>query len=223
MKFFSALALTLLGGSAMATDYTVGIVSDNMSYFGVTAGTALNLYSITSEGVELAPGSPYVWDMKDPMGNSYLPVIVEMDPAHGFVYVEYVATTVPYIVGFKITENGLVQKWAVEAGNAGNNFVNWMAAGPGYVIVYSSPAGLWAEVINQWGKEVFSDGSGEMDTLVALSLAPDNGFYYSCRDISGVKTVLVYRTQAADLGNATLVDTSTDKTFFQGVCHNLRN
>ncbi len=223
MKFFSALALTLLGGTAMAADYTVGIVSDHISYFGVTAGTGLNLYSITDGGVTLAPGSPYVWDKKDPSGNLYLPTIVEMDPAHGFVYVEYVATTVPYIAGFKITETGLVMKWAVEAGDAGNNFVNSMAAGPGYVIVYSTPAGLWAEVINQYGKEVFSDGSGDADSLVALRLAPDDRFYYDCRDISGVKTVLVYRTQPADLGSSTLVATSTDKGFFQGVCHNLRD
>jgi hypothetical protein len=207
----------------MATDYTVGIVSHDINNYGVVTGTALNLYSITSGGVTLVPGSPYVWDKKDPMGNSYLPAIVEMDPAHGFVYVEYVATTLPYIVGFKVTAQGLVQQWAVEAEDAGNNFVNWMAAGPGYVIVYSTPAGLWAEVINQAGQQVFSDGSGETDSLVALRLAPDNRFYYSCRDISGVRTVLVYSTQPADLGSATLVATSTDKAFFQGVCHNLRN
>jgi hypothetical protein len=223
MKFFSGLALTFLAGTAMATDYTVGIVSHDINNYGVVTGTALNLYSITSGGVTLVPGSPYVWDKKDPMGNSYLPAIVEMDPAHGFVYVEYVATTLPYIVGFKVTAQGLVQQWAVEAEDAGNNFVNWMAAGPGYVIVYSTPAGLWAEVINQAGQQVFSDGSGETDSLVALRLAPDNRFYYSCRDISGVRTVLVYSTQPADLGSATLVATSTDKAFFQGVCHNLRN
>jgi hypothetical protein len=223
MKFFSGLALTLLAGTAMATDYTVGIVSHDINNYGVVTGTALNLYSITSGGVTLVPGSPYVWDKKDPMGNSYLPAIVEMDPAHGFVYVEYVATTLPYIVGFKVTAQGLVQQWAVEAEDAGNNFVNWMAAGPGYVIVYSTPAGLWAEVISQAGQQVFSDGSGETDSLVALRLAPDNRFYYSCRDISGVRTVLVYSTQPADLGSATLVATSTDKAFFQGVCHNLRN
>ena len=223
MKFFSGLALTLLAGTAMATDYTVGIVSHDINNYGVVTGMALNLYSITSGGVTLVPGSPYVWDKKDPMGNSYLPAIVEMDPAHGFVYVEYVATTLPYIVGFKVTAQGLVQQWAVEAEDAGNNFVNWMAAGPGYVIVYSTPAGLWAEVINQAGQQVFSDGSGETDSLVALRLAPDNRFYYSCRDISGVRTVLVYSTQPADLGSATLVATSTDKAFFQGVCHNLRN
>jgi hypothetical protein len=223
MKFFSGLALTLLAGTAMATDYTVGIVSHDINNYGVVTGTALNLYSITSGGVTLVPGSPYVWDKKDPMGNSYLPAIVEMDPAHGFVYVEYVATTLPYIVGFKVTAQGLVQQWAVEAEDAGNNFVNWMAAGPGYVIVYSTPAGLWAEVINQAGQQVFSDGSGETDSLVALRLAPDNRFYYSCRDISVVRTVLVYSTQPADLGSATLVATSTDKAFFQGVCHNLRN
>jgi len=112
------LALTLLAGTAMATDYTVGIVSHDINNYGVVTGTALNLYSITSGGVTLVPGSPYVWDKKDPMGNSYLPAIVEMDPAHGFVYVEYVATTLPYIVGFKVTAQGLVQQWAVEAEDA---------------------------------------------------------------------------------------------------------
>jgi hypothetical protein len=221
MKLLSAMALLLATGSALAAGHSVGISGDKLHYYGVIAGKGLNLYTTSTAGVELAPGSPYVLEKKDSAGNAYLPTLVAMNPAQDFAYVEYVATGLPIIVGFKITAHGLEKQWEIEPTIAGNNFVNSITAGANYVLVYSEPSGLWAEVIDQSGHDVFVDGTANPDDrLVALNVAPGEYFYFDCRVTNGVRSVSVYGTRPKDLGEAAFLVTSTDPAYFQSQCEN---
>jgi hypothetical protein len=74
------LLCSLAFGSAMATDYSVGIVDKGSGFQG--AGTALDLYAISHKGVDLVRGSPYVLPPTI-SGVSNEPILVSIAPEHG--------------------------------------------------------------------------------------------------------------------------------------------
>lgn len=227
-----AIALMMMGiatsAAAAGVDYTVGVANLGSEPGG--GGSALNAYSISDAGVKLLPGSPYVLNLKDPNGNTTYPYAVTLNTAHNFAYVEYVNIDLPYIVGFSITPNGLVYQWNIVASDAGNNFVNSIVAGPNYVIAYSNPAGLWAQIINQEGQQVTSEGSSlDGVQLTAISVAGDGLFYYACHDAEPGQPPTAVKVWKLPPGTFTgtapqpitpkLLLKSTDPTFIQAQCH----
>ena len=197
------LLSTLAFGSAMAADYWVGIVDPGTQFEG--AGTALNVYTITSKGVALVPGSPYVFPEQVPGGNGnyYLPIALALSPDHEIAYVAYVGCSpticLPIIVQFKITSYGLVYQWQRQfnTGDAGLQG-STLTAGPNYVIENTYPFDLWVHVLSQAGVELMRDFEAEYDGtyVVAASVDSTRTYYYSCRAVSFPSTatsVAVFR------------------------------
>lgn len=137
--------------SPEAADYSVAIVPGG-----------LNLYSITKHGIHLVGGTTYVLKHQAPISSlSTIPVLVAMNPAHDFVYVEYVSPPessivedqhgLPSIVGLQITPHGLVYKWSAMVqiqGYETNSPAYSLVAGRDYVLVNNYPGGPPAIITN---------------------------------------------------------------------------
>jgi hypothetical protein len=186
----------------------------------------------------LVKGSPYVLQETDSNGNNYGPALIILNPQHDFVYVEYTASALPLIVGFKITPHGLVKSWQMIASNAGSNELGSMEAGPDYVVL--RPDSLWVPIntVNQSGQLVYIDAGDGLNTVISVHVSPTGRLYYSCRyvspsvsyDYSLANTVVVYRIPDGALqGKApqpiSLAHefTSTDPVFVQGICPGIFN
>lgn len=225
--------VTMLGamacGSAMAADYSVGIVGAGTGFEG--AGTSLNLYSITDKGVDLVKGSPYVFPQTVPYsGNAYEPILVSMAPVHDFVYVVYFGVpSLPIIVQFKITPKGLVYQWQQElsTGDVGLQGSS-ISTVSNYVIEKTYPAeALWVHILNRSGEEVVSDAGSNGDNLVSAHIDPNGKFYYSCRIIpqtyygetGPANAVAVYDLDSSVAVGSPPLLTSTDPVFVQSECN----
>ncbi|MGA2191131.1 MAG: hypothetical protein ABSH33_21650 [Steroidobacteraceae bacterium] len=226
MKLLAAMVLTglMAGGSAMATDYSVGIVKLGTGAEG--GGTALNLYAIKKSGIHLV--QTYVLQQDDYTGNLASPLTLAMNPAHDFVYVVYTGLTIPNIVGFSITPTGMVYEWEneIQTGDGGLQG-STLTGGPGYVIENTYPAGLWVHVVNQTGAEVindYADGGSAGIYLISGQVDSSMTFYYSCRSTASTppaKSVSVFSFEdGVDVytSTATPVATSTDPVFVRSVC-----
>jgi hypothetical protein len=220
VKFLTPIVMLgmLFCGAAQAADYSASI-----------AAGGINLYAITSHGVELVKGSPYV--LPQP-GTAYprTPAIVTLNPTHDFLYVVY--EQLPYhgdleddvsVVGFRITAHGLRKEWSYDT-NMDPFEYRFIALTAGWnsVIVYSQPYGLFATVLDQSGEFIAGDGSAGTtgDHLLSGHVDPDNKFYYSCRaNASGTKYVEVYSLPRHGLALQKLVTTSYDAAFIHSICN----
>lgn len=220
---------SLAFGSAMAADYSVGIVHVGTGFAG--AGTALNLYSITHRGVHLVEG-PYVFQQPVPpnIDETFEPVLVSMSPEHDFAYVVYVRVpSLPILVQFAITPHGLVYRWQQEV-STGDASLQGSSIGTvaHHVIEYTYPAdGLWVHIIDQDGQELVSDPGSNGHNLVSARIDPNGKYYYSCRFISASDTgvngpansVAVYKLENYVTGEAPPWFSSTDPVFVQSECN----
>ena len=215
LKKISILGM-LVSGSAMAADYSASITP-----------AGINLYAITANGVELVAGSPYV--LPQP-GAPYplTPAILAISPQHDFLYVVY--EQLPYhgdlsqdvkVVGLQITAQGLVNQWSVgmNMDPAEYKFISLNATLQN-VIVFTRPNGLFAAIFNEAGTNLFGDGSHGGDQLLSGRVAPDSGFYYSCRkSVAATPYVNVYLLGTTASPSPSLLLTSYDPDFMQSVCN----
>jgi hypothetical protein len=222
------LLCPLAFGSAMATDYSVGIVDIGSGFQG--AGTALDLYAISHKGVDLVRGSPYVLPPTI-SGVSNEPILVSIAPEHDLVYVVYVRVFFgePIIVQFRITPKGLVNQWeqVLQTGDAGLQGSS-ISAVANYVIEKTYPAeALYIHILNQSGQEVVTDFGSNGSNLVSGHIDPEGKFYYSCRFISpsftGVggpaNAVAIFKLDKAVTDETIPLLTSTDPVFVQSECN----
>jgi len=219
---------SLAFGSAMAADYSVGIVNVGTGFGGT--GTALNLYSITHRGVHLVEG-PYVFPQTVPYsGDPYLPVLVSLSPEHDLAYVVYIGIpSLPILVQFAITPHGLVYRWQQEL-STGDVSLQGSSIGTvsHHLIEYTYPAeGLWVRIIDQDGQELVSDPGSNGHNLVSARIDPNGKYYYSCRFITASDTyvngpansVAVYKLETYVSGEASPWFSSTDPVFVQSECN----
>lgn len=230
MKTLQAALLlgSLAFGTAMAADYSVGIVNAGTGVEG--AGSALNLYSISNKGVETLKGSPYVFPQTVPYtGNSYLPILASIAPEHDLMYVVFIGAgldRIPIIVQFRITPRDLVYQWQQElsTGDAGLQGSS-ISTVSNYVVEKTYPGeGLWIHILDRSGQEVVSDtGTNGMD-LVSGRIDPGGKFYYSCRFLAApynggpANAVAVYKLDTFVTAGAAPFLTSTDPGFVQSEC-----
>jgi hypothetical protein len=221
------LLCSLAFGSAMAADYSVGIVNKGSGFEG--AGTALNLYSISHKGVDLVRGSPFVLPPTI-TGVSNEPILVSIAPEHDLVYVVYfhICCGEPMIVQFKITPRGLVYQWeqqlqTADAGLQGSS----IDAVSNYVIERTYPdLGLWIHILDRSGQEVVEDVGTDGMNLISGHIDPEGKFYYSCRNLSATypgegpaNAVAVFKLDRFVTLETTPFLTSTDPVFVQSECN----
>jgi len=219
--------LTMLGilttGSAMATDYSVGIA--NLGSGALGGGSALNLYATGGTGIDLVES--YVLPENDFTGKRAEPLFVVINPAHTFVYAAYTGPNLPIIVGLKITSTKLVFEWQQElqTGDAGLQGTT-LSAGPDYVIENTFPVGsLIVHVLNQAGTELLVDETNTGTTVLSGYVDPAIGLYYSCRSPASsdpVSAVSVYAFKAGvdvNTSTATPVAKSTSATYLRSICN----
>jgi hypothetical protein len=222
--------VTLLGslafGSAMAADYSVGIVHKGSGFEG--AGTALNLYSITHKGVDLVRGSPYVLPPTI-SGVSNEPTLVSIAPEHDLVYVVYVRVFFgePIIVQFRITPKGLVYQWeqVLQSGDAGLQGSS-IEAVANYVIEKTYPTeALYVHILDHKGQEIVSDFGSNGENLIAGHIDPEGKLYYSCRNLSAThpgqgpaNAVAIFKLDQSVTDETIPLLTSSDPVFVQSQC-----
>jgi|SRR5450631_794056 hypothetical protein len=218
---------SLAFGSAMAADYSVGIVDKGSGFEG--AGTALNLYSISNKGVNLVRGSPYVLPPTI-SGVSNEPILVSIAPEHDLVYVVFVRVFFgePIIVQFRITPKGLVYQWeqVLQTGDAGLQGSS-IEAVANYVIEKTYPAEtLYVHILDHQGQEIVSDFGSNGENLIAGHIDPGGKFYYSCRNLSATypvegpaNAVAVYNLDKIVSEDSPPFLTSTDPVFVQSECN----
>lgn len=208
----------------MAADYA------NLGSGYEGAGTALNLYSITSKGVDLV--QTYVLQQKDYTGQLASPLTLSMNPAHDFVYVVYSGPKVepggnsyqPILVAFKITPKGLELQWQniVVTGDPGLRESS-ITAGKNYIMENTFPCcGLVVVIYSQSGQLMVEDPGENGEDLVSAHISPNGDFYYSCVEeptatypAPTADTVRVYELSDTSVLYAALVQplaTSTDPT-----------
>ena len=227
MKFLAATAIlgVLAGGSAMATEYSVGIANLGSGVFG--GGTAIKLYATTGKSITLV--QTYVLHQKDFTGNLASPLTLALNPARDFVYVAYTGLGQPNIVGFKITATGLDLEWEKEL-NTGDASLQGttLSAGPGYVIGNTNPipGELLLRVVDQAGAEVLNDvedGFGGV-WLISGQVDATHTFYYSCRNSTPsppATSVSVYEFKAGvdvSAPSTKPVASTKDAAYVQSVC-----
>jgi len=222
----------LLGSLAcarvMAADYSVGIVDAGSGFAGT--GTALNVYAITARGVDLAPGSPFIFNQTVPgTANAYLPAATAVAPANDVAYVAYIGIpSLPILVQFKITTHGLVYQWQQEI-STGDVSLQGTTLGTvaTYVIERTFPVGsLWIHILNQSGRELVSDAGSTGSNLISGQIDPTGKFYYSCRYVSSsgsgsfgaANSVAVYRLESTMTDSTPPLATSNDPAFVQSEC-----
>jgi len=217
---------SLAFGSAMAADFSVGIVDQGSGFEG--AGTALNLYSISHKGVDLVRGSPYVLPPTI-SGVSNEPILVSIAPEHDLVYVVYVRVFFgePIIVQFRITPKGLVYQWqqVVQTGDAGLQGSS-IEAVANYVIEKTYPAeALYVHILDHKGQEIVSDFGSNGENLIAGHIDPGGKFYYSCRNLSATypgegpaNAVSIFKLDEHVTDETIPLLTSTDPVFVQSEC-----
>jgi hypothetical protein len=225
VKIASMVAMFLGNSAAIAADYSVGIVGAGTRFDG--GGTAINLYRITEKGVELV--QDYILQEFDFTGQLSSPLTLAMDPAHDFVYVAYTGTSIPNIVGFKITPQGLVKKWEhrLDTGDAGLQGTT-LESLQDYLVENTYPFGLWVHVLTQSGRELVVDAGSNGLNLVSGHIDPHGKLYYSCRYVTSppvfpngpANTVAVYDLDKSgvDFGTPPIL-TSTDPTFVRSICN----
>ena len=222
------LLCSLVFGSAMATDYSVGIVDKGSGFQG--AGTALDLFAVSHKGLDLVRGSPYVLPPTI-SGVSNEPVLVSIAPEHDLVYVVYVRVFFgePILVQFRITPKGLVNQWeqVLQTGDAGLQGSS-ISAVANYIIEKTYPAeALYIHILNQSGQEVVTDFGSNGSNLVSGHIDPEGKFYYSCRFISpsftGVggpaNAVAIFKLDKSVTDETIPMLTSTDPVFVQSECN----
>lgn len=223
--------VTLLGslafGSAIAADYSVGIVDKGSGFEG--AGTALDLYSITHKGVDLVRGSPYVLPPTI-SGVSNEPILVSIAPEHDLVYAVYVRVFFgePIIVQFRITPKGLVYEWeqVLQTGDAGLQGSS-VEAVANYVIEKTYPAEvLYVHILDHKGQEIVSDFGSDGQDLIAGHIDPGGQFYYSCRNLAASRpgegpanAVAIFKLDKHVTDETIPLLTSTDPVFVQSECN----
>ena len=217
---------SLAFGSAMAADYSVGIIDKGSGFEG--AGTALNLYSISHKGVDLVRGSPYVLPPTI-SGVSNEPILVSIAPEHDLVYVVYVRVFFgePIIVQFRITPKGLVYQWeqVVQTGDAGLQGSS-IEAVANYVVEKTYPAeALYVHILDHKGQEIVSDFGSNGENLIAGHIDPGGQFYYSCRNLSATypgegpaNAVSIFELDEYVTDETIPLLTSTDPVFVQSEC-----
>ena len=217
---------SLAFGSAMAADYSVGIVDKGSGFEG--AGAALDLYSISNKGVDLVRGSPYVLPSAI-SGVSNEPILVSIAPEHDLVYVVYVRVFFgePIIVQFRITPKGLVYQWeqVVQTGDAGLQGSS-IEAVANYVIEKTYPAeALYVHILDSKGQEIVSDFGSNGENLIAGHIDPGGKFYYSCRNLSAAypgegpaNAVSIFKLDEHVTDETIPLLTSTDPVFVQSEC-----
>jgi hypothetical protein len=217
---------SLAFGSAVAADYSVGIVDKGSGFEG--AGTALNLYSISHNGVDLVRGSPYVLPPTI-SGVSNEPILVSIAPEHDLVYVVYVRVFFgePIIVQFKITPKGLVYQWeqVVQTGDAGLQGSS-IEAVANFVIEKTYPAeALYVHILDHKGQEIVSDFGSNGENLIAGHIDPSGKFYYSCRNLAATypgegpaNAVSIFELDEYVTDETIPLLTSTDPVFVQSEC-----
>ena len=227
-KFKASLLFGMLASTgAVAADYSVAIVGADSQFAG--AGTALDLFSISPQGVKLVTGSPFMFEPVPGSKYSYGPAAVAISPAHDLVYAVYVGVpSLPILVQFEATAHGLEYRWQqeVSTGDAGLQGTT-ISTSSHYLIENTYPdRGLWVHVITRSGEEVVSDAGSNGSNLVSGRIDPAGGFYYSCRDLSessggplgAPNAVAVYRLDRHVTETTPPLLTSTDPTFVQSVC-----
>jgi hypothetical protein len=197
-------------------------------YSASIASGGINLYSISSHGVALVKGSPYILPQPG-VAHPRTPAIVAINPTHDFLYVVY--EQLPYhgdladdvsLVGFRITSRGLRKEWSYDTNLDPNEYrYISLTAGVSSVILNTKPSGLFATVFDQSGEFIAGDGSlYGSDQLLSSRVDPDNNLYYSCRaNASGIKYVEVYSLPPHGMALQKLVTTSYDAAFMQSVCN----
>jgi hypothetical protein len=227
----SSILLGFLGSaSAMAADYSVGIVNLGTEFSG--GGTAVNLYETTKEGVKLR--QTYVLQQYDFLGSLAKPITLAINHAHNFVYVIYTGTGPPNIVAFQITVRGLILKWEQPFENGDPDLGgSTITAGPDYVIESKYPNSLFLNVISDTGKDLLFDiGEYPFDGTYLISGHVDSTktFYYGCRGLTQpepgmpipITTVWIYKfpTDGTELNvpETTPIAKSTDPAYIQSVC-----
>jgi len=210
---------SLACASAMAADYSVGIVGLGTGIFG--AGTGLNLYSITDHGVDLVAGSPFLFPPDEPL-------LAAVAPKHDFVYVAYEdSPSLPIIVQYKITPTGLVYQWQALFSTGDPSLQgSTLNAVSKYLIEYTYPATpeqLYVYVLDQAGKELVYDYGTNGSNLISAHIDPNGKFYYSCRYIGSppngpANSVAVYKLDNLVTPSTPPLLTSTDSVFVQSEC-----
>jgi hypothetical protein len=211
--------LSILGmmacSGAMAADFSASITPQG-----------INLYETPAQGMVLVQGSPYV--LPQP-GVAYplTPQLIAMSPGHDFLYVVY--EQVPFhgdlpkdvnVVAFQVTDSGLVNQWsfALNMDPAEYKYIS-LVAGLNSVIVVTRPNGLFANVFNEAGQQIYGDVSHGGDQLLSGHVAPDNRFYYSCRQNASGAYVSVYDLGTVQSPGTSLLLTSYDADFIRSVCN----
>ena len=232
MKILRASILlgSLAVGTAVAADYSVGIVNlgGNGEY---EPNAGLNLYSISDYGVELADGSPYVFPKTVPgSGRPYNPVAVAIDPPHEFVYVAYEGIPdLPIIIKFKITPQGLKYQWHREFSTGDSSLQgSTIRTESHYLVEYTYPDSfdLYINVVDEAGKQLVYDPGSNGSNVVSGHVDPNGRFYYSCRYLSSsygpprhpANAVAVYKLDKSVNEYTPPLLTSTDPVFVSSEC-----
>jgi hypothetical protein len=163
MKLLAAMSVFgMMASSAAMADHSAAITTEG-----------INVYTITQKGVDLVKGSPYV--LPQP-GVAYplTPQLIAISPAHDFLYVVY--ELLPFqgnptedvtVVGFAITDQGLVKKWSYPLNMDPAEYVNIaLDVGLDTVIQYYRPGNdnRYAIITNEQGTTIATDGSYEPGT-----------------------------------------------------------
>jgi hypothetical protein len=223
----SLLCGVLASSGAVAADYSVAIVGTDGQFAG--AGTALDLFSISTQGVKLVTGSPFVFEPVPGSSYPYGPAAVAISPAHDRVYAVYVGVpSLPILVQFEPTAHGLEYRWQQEVSTGDASLQGTtISTSSHYLIENTYPdLGLWVHVIDQSGTELVTDEGTNGSNVVSGHIDPAGGFYYSCRDLSqshgsplgAANAVAVYRLDRHVTETTPPLLTSTDPTFVQSVC-----
>jgi hypothetical protein len=219
MKILNGVILLgfLACGSALAADYSVGIVNLGTLPFG--AGTGLNSYSISEKGIGLLPGSPYVppSGLLPPNTNcTWEPAQVSVTDDQQYAYVFYYCDSpFPILVQFAITANGLVYDWQ-QATDFGDGTEPGMSTTANFVLVTWAGEGgsLGVVIYNATGQEVVSDSGYQ----VTGQIDPTGRFYYSCSPTGPQGPQVAVYNVPHKMGQRP-VATSTDPVFVQSKCN----
>lgn len=231
MKVVTTIAMMwmMAGGSAIAADYSAGIVglgaADCCNPNG--SGTGVNLYTTTERGIKLVKGSPFVFQPTPANPSDYPAEPVAAVVSERFVYVAYdVFPNQPILVQFAITPSGLQYRWQqqISTGDPDLGGSTLTTAGR-YVMEKLYPIGLWVRILNEAGQQLVIESNG-LQVLNSSRMDANGKFYYSCRnpnaDLQGANlpatSVSIYDLDAIEAEPSAPFFTSTDPAYIQSVC-----